>query len=278
LIVMAVGVLIVWLDEEDPEWLVGLDDSSMTLTHVHSLAQAVRSAVASPPRAALVVARHDNALEPCEILHAVGDFPLILASHNLSPGTATKLLDLGVDVAIGLPAPVEEILARIRVVLRRGATQHAGASIATRISAGDLVIDLNAHRVWWRGREVDLAPTEFQLLSILADNAGHVVTNRDLLTRIWGPDYIDDVHYIRLYVGYLRNKIEDDPHRPRVIVNQWGVGYRLEVAELLPTSVTEQIHGSLAPAGEEPSGPWTRLGGPSRKQTRGLPSTAGIHG
>lgn len=78
---------------------------------------------------------------------------------------------------------------------------------------------------------MDVTPIEFSILSVLAEQPGRVVTTRELLTRVWGPAYADDVHYIRLYIGYLRAKLENDPRHPRVILNQWGVGYRLAVSE-----------------------------------------------
>lgn len=167
-----------------------------------------------------------GAAEQCEILRAVGDFPLIVTWRDALPAVAAACLDRGADAAIALPLPARELAARIRAVLRRADEQSPPAA-QPRVTIGDLSIDLNARLVWMRGREIELSPTEFQVLAVLAETPGRVVTNPELLTRVWGEEYADEVHYVRLYIGYLRSKLEEDPRAPRLILNQWGVGYRL---------------------------------------------------
>jgi two-component system KDP operon response regulator KdpE len=190
----------------------------------------VRQIVSATPDAVLT---HLDAIpgapEQCEVLRALGDFPLIVAWREAAPAVAAACLDRGADAAIALPLPARELAARIRTVLRR-AGDHALPAGKPRTTIGDLAIDFGTRSVWLRGREVELSPTEFALLAVLAETPGRVVTNRELLTRVWGEEYADEVHYVRLYIGYLRAKLEDDPRAPRLILNQWGVGYRL-VAE-----------------------------------------------
>lgn len=204
----------------------GLRKHGFALTYASSLADTVRSVLTTKPDAVLAIL--DDAVGApgqCEVLRALGDFPLIVTSPDLPPDVATACLDRGADAAVTLP-PADELGARVRAVLRRAAVQQP-AEARQRITAGDLAIDLEARLVWRRGAQVDLTPTEFQLLAVLAENPGRVVTNRELLTRVWGEEYADDVHYVRLYIGYLRTKLEDDPRQPRRIVTAWGVGYRL---------------------------------------------------
>lgn len=208
------------------------------MTQASSLADAVRCAVGRTPDAAIAFVEDAGAVQVCEVIRAVGDFPLIVLWQADRPGVVADCLDHGADAAVALPLPAQELAARVRAVMRRAA-EHAPPSGAARVTAGALEIDPGARRVWWRGAPVDLTPTEFRLLIVLAETPGRVVTNRELLTRVWGPEYADDVHYVRLYVGYLRTKLGDDPHHPRIILNQWGVGYRLcepEPAETVPAS------------------------------------------
>jgi two-component system KDP operon response regulator KdpE len=198
------------------------------LTSCVSLVETVRRVVAEP-RPAGVLAVLDDAADPaqeCELLRALGDFALITVWQHLDPGRAAACLDRGADGALTLDAP--EFVRRVQAIVQRG---NPGAPAATVLVAGELVVDRRAHTVRWRGRPLDVTPIEFGILSVLAEQPGRVVTTRELLTRVWGPAYADDMHYIRLYIGYLRAKLEDDPRHPRVILNQWGVGYRLAVSE-----------------------------------------------
>jgi two-component system KDP operon response regulator KdpE len=167
-----------------------------------------------------------NLPEHCAVFRALGDVPIIVTGEGLTSEEIAGCLDAGADTALRLPIAVEEAVARVRVVLRRS-EQQSSSSTPRQITAGHLTIDLDTREVKLRGREVKLSPTTFGLLAALAESQGSVVTNRELLSRVWGPEYADDVHYVRLYIGYLRAKLEDDPQDPKLIVNQWGVGYRL---------------------------------------------------
>src|SRR5207248_9882003 len=98
---------------------------------------------------------------------------------------------------------------------------------ATQITIGDLTMDPGTRSVRLRGKEISLSPTEYQVLALLAERPGQIMTNHELLTRVWSEEYTDDLHYVRLYIGYLRAKLERDPRHPELILTQWSVGYRL---------------------------------------------------
>lgn len=171
-----------------------------------------------------------GAVEHCEVLRALGDFPLIVGWEHAPRDLAADCLDRGADAAVPLPLSSEELVARVRAVLRRTMTPTP-ATGGTREVVDGLTINTDRREVRLHGSLVDLSPTEFQVLSVLAETPGKVVTNQELLTRVWGAEYADEVHYVRLYIGYLRNKLEADPHQPALLLNQWGVGYRLATPE-----------------------------------------------
>lgn len=203
-----------------------LQRSGFTLEYADSLGEAVRRVVADPPDAILALADVSSALSLCEVLRALGPHPLIVAVSNLAPDLATACLDEGADAAVALPLPSSELAARLRAVWHRAVRERQMAPSA-RIAVGDLVIDRAERTVFRCGEPIELSPTEFEVLTVLAENSGRVVTNRELLTTVWNEACADDIHYVRLYIGYLRSKLEDDPRRPQLILTQWGVGYRL---------------------------------------------------
>lgn len=174
----------------------------------------------------MLVTSDPAAAEQCAVIRALGGIPLLVAGSSLSADSAAACLDAGADAVVGLPLSDAELDAHIQAVLRRSEIQD-GAAPVRQIRAGSLTIDTDTHTVWQGEKEVNLSPTEFNLLAALAESPGSVVSNEELLTRVWGPEYADDVHYVRLYIGYLRAKLEADPRHPTLIVNQWGVGYRL---------------------------------------------------
>ncbi len=204
--------------------------ADIPVTFCTSLVETIRQAVSAPPRALLAVLDEvEDPARECELLCALGDFAVITVWQRLDPRRAAACLDRGADSVLPLDAP--EFARRVQAILQR---VHRDESAPGLLVAGDLVVDRHAHVARWRGRTLDLTPIEFAILSVLAEQPGRVVSTRELLARVWGPAYVDDVHYIRLYIGYLRAKLEDDPRHPRVIRNQWGVGYRLAVTEPVP--------------------------------------------
>jgi two-component system, OmpR family, KDP operon response regulator KdpE len=155
-------------------------------------------------------------------LHAL---PILVVSARHQEAEKIKLLDAGADDYLTKPFGVAELLARIRVALRHRGTALAPAS--TRHEHLDLQVDLETRTVLVKGGAVHLTPTEFKLLARLVRSAGKVVTHRQLLADVWGPEFTEHTHYLRLYMGQLRGKIEEDPAEPRHLLTETGVGYRL---------------------------------------------------
>jgi two-component system, OmpR family, KDP operon response regulator KdpE len=135
-------------------------------------------------------------------------------------------LDAGADDYLTKPFGVGELLARIRVALRRSAERPAAEGGTGTLRVGDLEIDLEAHRSFLAGTDLHLTPIEFRLLTVLMRNAGKVLTHTYLLNEVWGPGRGDQSHYVRIYMAGLRRKIEPDPARSRYIFTEIGVGYR----------------------------------------------------
>ncbi|CAN5192547.1 two-component system response regulator KdpE [soil metagenome] len=151
--------------------------------------------------------------------------PVLVISAREQDGLKVRLLDAGADDYLVKPFGVDELLARMRVALRhRGLTVQAAV---TRFEHSGLVVDLGAHRVSLAGIEQHLTPTEFKLLARLVRSAGQVVTHRSLLADVWGPEFTEHTHYLRLYMGQLRAKLEADPADPQRLLTEPGVGYRL---------------------------------------------------
>jgi two-component system KDP operon response regulator KdpE len=152
--------------------------------------------------------------------------PIIVLSARHREPDKVEALDLGADDYLTKPFGVEELLARIRVALRHAA-QPVGGSPEPVFEAGDLRVDLARREVRRGGQEVHLTPTEYKLLTLLIRHAGKVLTHRQLLKEVWGVSYADQSHYVRVYMAQLRQKLENDPARPRLLITEPGVGYRL---------------------------------------------------
>ncbi len=168
-----------------------------------------------------------DGLKVCQRVRQVSTVPIIVLSALGEQADKVRALDLGADDYLTKPFGVDELLARVRAVLRRSRWTEAPPSSET-LRAGSLEIDTGRRRVTHRGAEVKLTPTEFDLLALLVSNAGKVLTHRFILQRVWGPEYGDESEYLRVYVGRLRRKLEADPAHPRIILTEQGVGYRFE--------------------------------------------------
>ena len=149
--------------------------------------------------------------------------PIVILSARDQEREKVEALDAGADDYVTKPFGVSELLARMRVSIRRSAHTE-GEPILT---CGDLVVDIAQRRVSMGQREIKLTPTEYDLLKELIQNAGKVLTHKQLLKSVWGIAFSEDTHYVRVYIGQLRRKIEEDPARPRYIISEPGVGYRL---------------------------------------------------
>lgn len=156
--------------------------------------------------------------------------PVIVISARGAEGDKVKALDLGADDYLTKPFGAEELLARIRAVLRRTQTKSKRRE---RTACNDVVVDFASRAVSRRGQEVRLTPTEWALLSVLAENTGRAMEHRTLLARVWGPEYVGDRQYLRTFIQRLRLKLEDDPADPKIIETVGRMGYRFGPAETL---------------------------------------------
>lgn len=155
--------------------------------------------------------------------------PVIVISARPGEDHKVRLLDAGADDYLVKPFSLAELLARMRVALRhRGTTVRP---VILRYERADLVVELETRRVLRGGAEVHLTPTEYRLLARLVRQAGQVVTHRQLLVDVWGPEYTEHTHYLRLYMAQLRAKLESEPADPRLLLTEPGVGYRLAEPE-----------------------------------------------
>ena len=154
--------------------------------------------------------------------------PVLVVSARHQESEKVKLLDAGADDYLTKPFSVGELLARIRVAMRnRGTALSPGVTV---YESDGLRVDLETRRVEARGRPVHLTPTEFKLLARLVRAGGKVVTHRQMLADVWGQEFVDHTHYLRLYMGQLRAKVEEKPDEPRYLLTETGVGYRLALA------------------------------------------------
>ncbi|GIL08992.1 MAG: DNA-binding response regulator [Chloroflexota bacterium] len=152
--------------------------------------------------------------------------PIIVLSARNRERDKVDALDAGADDYLTKPFGTAELLARLRVALRHAA-QTAQGSGGPVFTSGDLRVDLAHRQVFVGEQEVHLTPIEYKLLSVLVQHAGKVVTRKQLLHDVWGPSYVDEMHYLRVYMGQLRHKLEADATRPRHLITEPGVGYRL---------------------------------------------------
>lgn len=165
-----------------------------------------------------------DGMELIPLLKAMNRAVIILTARDATVEKVTAL-DLGADDYVIKPFDTDELLARVRVAMRH----HAGSTPDGKMVAGPVEIDIAAHRVSKHGNDVRLTPKEFSLLSELARHAGKVLTHRHLLQTIWGEAHVGDVEYLRVTMRGLRQKIEDDAALPTMLINEPGIGYRLQV-------------------------------------------------
>jgi len=156
--------------------------------------------------------------------------PIIVLSARGQEHEKVTVLDLGADDYLTKPFGMEELLARIRVALRH-ARLPVGGSSGEGYQAEQLRVDLSARVVQRDGSEIHLTPTEYKLLATLIRHAGRVITHRQLLQEVWGANFVEQTHYLRVYMAQLRHKLEKDPTRPRLLLTEPGIGYRLRETE-----------------------------------------------
>ena len=159
-------------------------------------------------------------------LRAWSSVPVIVLSARSAETDKIAALDAGADDYLAKPFGVGELLARVRALLRRHLQMAEGGT--PMVEFGDVRLDLARRTVERSGQALHLTPIEYRLLTFLAANAGKVLTHRQLLKEVWGPSYVDSSHYLRVYVGHLRQKLEIDPAQPRHLLTETGVGYRFQ--------------------------------------------------
>jgi two-component system KDP operon response regulator KdpE len=179
-----------------------------------------------PPDAVLLdlVLPDGSGVDVCREVREWSHVPIVVVSAVGDEREKVRALDAGADDYVTKPFGSQELAARLRAVLRRTADMSTESPA---IEIGELVIDLADRRVRRGDEEIHLTPIEFDLLRVLAQNRGRLVTHRQLLQEVWGPTYGEETHYLRVHVAHIRRKIEPDPARPRYVVTEPGVGYRL---------------------------------------------------
>lgn len=166
-----------------------------------------------------------DGFEVLETIREVSSVPVIMLTARGEEDDRVRGLELGADDYITKPFSPRELVSRVKAVLRR--TEGATGSMHGLIEVDDrLKIDFDRREIWLEGKLVKLRPTEYRLLYHLVQNAGWVVSHDQLLQKVWGYEYRDEPHYVRLYINYLRQKLEKDPSDPKYILTERGVGYR----------------------------------------------------
>lgn len=152
--------------------------------------------------------------------------PIIVLSARSEEMDKITALDAGADDYLSKPFGIGELQARLRVALRRQSTRPEGDAVYT---FSGIQVDIPARRITRDGEEIHLTPIEFRLLAFLLNHQGKVLTQRQLLNQVWGPNAVEHSHYLRIYMGHLRQKLETDPARPRHLLTETGIGYRFMI-------------------------------------------------
>jgi two-component system KDP operon response regulator KdpE len=222
------GARVLVVDDE-PQILRGLRvvlrNAGFQVEVAATKAEALDALAARPPDAMVLdlVLPDGSGVEVCRDVRRWSGLPVIVLSAVGDEREKVRALDAGADDYVTKPFGSDELTARLRAVLRRA----ADADVEATLDIGELTVDLAARRVLVRGEEVHLTPIEFDLLRVLAVHHDKLVTHRQLLLEVWGPEYTHETHYLRVHIAHIRAKIESDPSRPRLLLTDPGVGYRL---------------------------------------------------
>jgi two-component system KDP operon response regulator KdpE len=229
--VVSVAARVLVVDDE-PQIVRGLSASlraaGYEVASAGSATEAIETAALRPPDAVILdLALPDGSgVDVCRSLREWSDVPVIVVSALDAEGDKIAALDAGADDYVTKPYAVGELLARLRAALRRVTTPGATSPAVT---FGDVSVDLALREVTRDGTPVHLTPREYELLAELARHPGRVLTHASLLRAIWGPTFVGETHYLRVQMASLRQKLEREPARPRHLVTETGVGYRLRL-------------------------------------------------
>jgi DNA-binding response OmpR family regulator len=166
--------------------------------------------------------------EVCRRIRDMSDIPVLMVTVNGQKADRLRGFNLGADDYLTKPVDFHELVARVQAILRRSEVTKQ-EDRPSNFDNGEIEIDWGSRQVWVRGERVKLSPTEFKIISCLIKNRGWIVTHEQLLEKAWGPNYIGDKSFVKLYIRYLRQKIEKNPHKPQFILTERGVGYYFAV-------------------------------------------------
>jgi two-component system, OmpR family, KDP operon response regulator KdpE len=217
--------------DDEPQIVRGLKiilrDAGYAVESAETKAQALAALGSRPPDALVLdlVLPDGEGVEVCREVRRFSRLPILVLSAVGDEREKVRALDAGADDYVTKPFGTGELLARLRAVMRRSSDADAGAGSELRI--GELVIDVLDRSVTRAGTEIHLTPIEFDLVRVLAQHHGRLITHRQLLQEVWGPEYGRETHYLRVHVAHIRAKLELDPTRPQYLITEPGVGYRL---------------------------------------------------
>jgi two-component system KDP operon response regulator KdpE len=224
--VSAPRVLVV---DDEPQIVRGLKiilrSAGYTVEAAENKAEAMAALASRPPDALVLdlVLPDGQGVDVCREVRSWSKLPILVLSAVGDEREKVRALDAGADDYVTKPFGTDELLARLRAVLRRSAEVDG----SPRVEVGELTIDVADRRVTRAGAEIHLTPIEFEIVRVLAQHEGRLVTHRQLLQSVWGPEYGRETHYLRVHVAHIRAKLEADPSRPRYLITEPGVGYRL---------------------------------------------------
>jgi two-component system, OmpR family, KDP operon response regulator KdpE len=229
---MSVGEARVLVVDDEPQIVRGLrvilGNAGYAVEEATTKQEALDAVSVRPPDAIVLdlLLPDGNGVDVCTEVRRWSRVPIVVLSAVGDEREKVRALDAGADDYVTKPFGSEELLARMRAVLRRRSEAGDGP-----VRVGDLEIDLADRAVRRSGDQVHLTPIEFDLLSQLAQHPGRLVTHRQLLHEVWGPGYEDETHYLRVHFAHVRAKIEPDPSNPRYVITEPGIGYRLQVEQ-----------------------------------------------
>jgi two-component system KDP operon response regulator KdpE len=245
------NVVIVSAQRQERELLTERLVPEFTVTEAADGFSSLRMIFAERPQAVVIDAPQlgMDVLGFIRILHAAADVPILVLDSAVGHVAAARALEAGADDYLRQPFDYAELVARLRSAVRRQARQDELLEGSRVVRTGGLVIDREIQEVRRDGEQVRLTRMEYRLLDTLAQSVGRPVPHQLLLSTVWGPEYVGDSHYLRVYMGYLRRKLEADPRQPRYLLSEWGIGYKLAALPAVATPDAAETNGRLVATG-----------------------------